>query len=1280
MSSYYREHVSFPNVTSGPAPHYPPPVTAANNVAHNFPHARTTANNDAHATSSAEQSAQDDARARHCSVKGCAAPLPPRYPHKMCDECRGRHRIYATTKRAKRKMEKALINNNVQPGQPVVWMPDDENSQHEHEVESVAGPSRTYEPPQVPPLNEENAPPFDFSQGWDPRALDPRLFSHTSELAGALTLPHTQHHPSEHDFFGPNDPHMHQSQSPSMQPQQSDQQEQQQQSMSHPASMQAALHIPQQHYQHAPQAPQNPGPPPPPPAPEIHPVLAEVLKAVPNLNLNTRITSGPTVPVSNAVPPVDGQLPPRFCSIKGCKTLIAGNSFFKMCEPCRNRYRNYGTTKRAKWRKEKEVAVQEMHKLREEEDKRRAEQGLPPLPPLEDEIWHEYDVSPTESSAALPGPAGPSSGTAPPTADGKLAPRPPRMCTVSHCREILPGDYQFLRCERHRIQNRHHSKLKRVRDKEVKAQVYDGWAAAAGVRATSTASAEDGQDDEHVNGDVDPDAQVQAQMHAHDLPLELDDIERHLRGASMGPDYTGPHIVAESNVSATMGANEQLLEETPLGEPIHGVPPAARGTRRTNHVCSIKACANLLSPSNPWKMCDLCRSRDRAGRRLKAFRDSGLIPPEVAEGKIEKVKMEVEGRARSVSMAPAVDGEKRPKKKKKKSDKGEKGEKADVGEGSATDPSGAGQAASSAGVNGMSGIEASTSASSGPAVVTIAPEALQKQSTTQNAGTSASAPSALAFNNTTHAGQGGIVFMNPLSPEEAAKIQTRYVKISDLITPIPVQPPAPAIDEGQTSAPQQESSTTQVSQNSAPAQATAPTASPKKRGKGKGKGKAKANTDQAAPDPQPPPGDASAQANPSDASGSANAPAPPAPGMDPSHTAPPPYASPPNGYPFFMQPPPYMTPYPPPNYAYPYSPPKGPYAPPPPMYQTPYGAYPYGYPHPGQPFGYPGAPYPPPGQPYPPMPPGQGYPPPMQTSPQPGQAYPPPPQAFGYPHPYPLPPNYQSPPLPPQPPPQPPPPDQAQDVHAPQDGHTSQDQQQQQQQQQQQEPQISHPPEHPPSPPLPPQQQQQQQEAPPVVAAAAAAEQSSDDTSSAISFPSHPSGPPPDANASPAVNQSTSYTDPGRQRFGTFIVRTEETYQNGYNSGGSSTNGSRSAFGGKRKREDGDADFENACSKFRVDLSVGAGTSAGQNDVSASTTHEFPAVPAAVERAQCSKKSCKRLLPVNTSGSLCDRCKERLKKKQAQAKFRFKLEPKSLVKRPVGTKESSASSVTDLSL
>lgn len=63
---------------------------------------------------------------------------------------------------------------------------------------------------------------------------------------------------------------------------------------------------------------------------------------------------------------------PRFCSVKGCKAIIPGKRAicrsilvvlippasysFKMCEPCRNRYRGYGTKKRAKWKAEREAS------------------------------------------------------------------------------------------------------------------------------------------------------------------------------------------------------------------------------------------------------------------------------------------------------------------------------------------------------------------------------------------------------------------------------------------------------------------------------------------------------------------------------------------------------------------------------------------------------------------------------------------------------------------------------------------------------------------------------------------------------------------------------------------------------------------------------------------------------------------------------------------------------------------------------------------------------------
>ncbi|KAF8221925.1 hypothetical protein L208DRAFT_1033565, partial [Tricholoma matsutake] len=44
-----------------------------------------------------------------CSVRGCKRNVIQDSGTKMCEVCRGRHRIYATTKRARRKLEKAAV-------------------------------------------------------------------------------------------------------------------------------------------------------------------------------------------------------------------------------------------------------------------------------------------------------------------------------------------------------------------------------------------------------------------------------------------------------------------------------------------------------------------------------------------------------------------------------------------------------------------------------------------------------------------------------------------------------------------------------------------------------------------------------------------------------------------------------------------------------------------------------------------------------------------------------------------------------------------------------------------------------------------------------------------------------------------------------------------------------------------------------------------------------------------------------------------------------------------
>ncbi len=124
--SYYREHVSFPNVAAGP---YPPHVIAELE--------RTAADT----TASSSNDNGDDPNNRVCSVKGCNARLPAGYSNKMCEDCRGRHRTYAMTKRAKRKMEKALLNGSAAQNGQVVWMPQDDGEQEQ----PVAGPSRQYE-------------------------------------------------------------------------------------------------------------------------------------------------------------------------------------------------------------------------------------------------------------------------------------------------------------------------------------------------------------------------------------------------------------------------------------------------------------------------------------------------------------------------------------------------------------------------------------------------------------------------------------------------------------------------------------------------------------------------------------------------------------------------------------------------------------------------------------------------------------------------------------------------------------------------------------------------------------------------------------------------------------------------------------------------------------------------------------------------------------------------------------------------------------------------------
>lgn len=73
-----------------------------------------------------------------CSVKGCNRPKPLRASTRMCEECRGRHRIYAATKRAKRKQEKAAIlahMSGLSVAYPdAVFIPEEHSASHPQEM------------------------------------------------------------------------------------------------------------------------------------------------------------------------------------------------------------------------------------------------------------------------------------------------------------------------------------------------------------------------------------------------------------------------------------------------------------------------------------------------------------------------------------------------------------------------------------------------------------------------------------------------------------------------------------------------------------------------------------------------------------------------------------------------------------------------------------------------------------------------------------------------------------------------------------------------------------------------------------------------------------------------------------------------------------------------------------------------------------------------------------------------------------------------------------------
>ena len=87
----------------------------------------------------------------YCSVRGCSTVLPYEYTHKMCETCRSRHRTYASTKRAKRKQEKAMLG--AQAG--AVWMPSGSSGDVDAHNAPVVAPRVSHSlPPNPEPVRE----------------------------------------------------------------------------------------------------------------------------------------------------------------------------------------------------------------------------------------------------------------------------------------------------------------------------------------------------------------------------------------------------------------------------------------------------------------------------------------------------------------------------------------------------------------------------------------------------------------------------------------------------------------------------------------------------------------------------------------------------------------------------------------------------------------------------------------------------------------------------------------------------------------------------------------------------------------------------------------------------------------------------------------------------------------------------------------------------------------------------------------------------------------------
>ncbi|KIY44908.1 hypothetical protein FISHEDRAFT_61586 [Fistulina hepatica ATCC 64428] len=570
-----------------------------------------------------------DSGDRECSVRGCSKRVPATSTNKMCESCRIKHRRYASTKRARRRQEKAALNGHV------VGDVDDvvENVWH---ARAPAGAAVT--PPDIA-LASQNP------HAWDD-AIDPVLYvtSSSSELAGALGGP----------------PY-----SAATQPSTS-------------ASVMHASSLPQE----------------------------------PNESSDRKC-----------------------CSVKGCKNLLPDTYTFKMCALCRDRYRSYGVTKRAKWKSERDTFERELTALRIAEDTRRLANGQPPLAecPAELQAWEiaiiddqitipdsvlanlppsalsalktnpdgarllsaisndnsrnkvkpqtpaqlvskenesvEQPVATADSGSSVAQDSGNAASSGPSIACKHLDPPVqhaldlllrPRICTVSNCHALLSGSYLYkrwvyghmcLRCEKHRLKSRPHGRLKSSRDKSFKVtgptpdEPLTSSAADPPVSTVSRGFVANGQDDDDGQSVVEPPTDhvnippQPAMSAAAAVPTPADHVPSPAPAEdapSMGiprqrrPKRIRQEMIADgksaghpatsdstSTVTSTVASSMNQTTKTGANDPAFAATAELMQGRKKlqNYRCSELNCCNLIVPGVRWRLCDLCRARDPALRR-----------------------------------------------------------------------------------------------------------------------------------------------------------------------------------------------------------------------------------------------------------------------------------------------------------------------------------------------------------------------------------------------------------------------------------------------------------------------------------------------------------------------------------------------------------------------------------------------------------------------------------------------------------------------------------------